>query len=367
MALGSDAWRLGYFDSSELAEYRLMRSNQERFEAFQDSNRDRLGAHYYTTVVPKTLDLLEYCLRFLPRDVNVFLVLNGLEPWEQAYIERTHPDFSCFALETDGKPVLYDRVLDMLMEGNETDFGILDQDCFVIDPSFFRAVRLGVNDFAAAPFVSPNEAAGIEFPRTYFLFFNTQVIKAIREKHRLSFKMCWTLPERLEDALEEIHLGYDNFPHRSLNYFDNFQLIWAMALHDGVPFRRVRTTRRLGRLFKRLRYRIIHVGAGTYYLTEDYRDGMERDLRVYNELSQLDRERLHAAAFSQYAHMRLLENSTSEELRESYLPFFSVYGSSDGLLQRFGSLISLRKKEQMDLVVRAARRSAQRKARPVSP
>lgn len=348
-----DAWRLGYFDARELPEYLVMRSNQERFRRFQLEHRCRVHRRFYITVVPRTLDLLEYCLKLLPADLNVFLILNGLADWERAYIAAEYPDIPQFTLETLSGSILYDRVLDLLMEENEYDFGILDQDCFVLDETLFDQLQIRRNELVMSPFFSPNAKAGIEFPRTYFLYFNVPVVKGIRDKYRISFKRCWTLPAGLEEKLAELNLGYRNFPHASLDYFDNFQLIWAMAMHERIPFGRVPT--RHGRGADRSE-RVVHIGAGHAYLTRPYRDSMMKSLASYGDLSRLEREKLRAAAFCHYAHLRLLEASESDVLRRHYLPFFSTYEGSRGVRQGFRSLINPDNIRKLDVVVEETQR-----------
>jgi len=347
----SRSWRLGYFNDKELPEYVCMLSNSERFKHFQQQHAQRLRKHFYLTVVPKTLDLLEWCLGFLPRSLNVFLILNGLSEWEQHYIENTYPHIPAFRLDTLGKCIMYDRVLDMLIENNDRNFGVFDPDCFVIDRLFFWQLRLEANEFAVSPFVNWNETANIQFPRTYFLYFNIDVIKRIRDQYSLSFKRCWTIPANVEDKLAELKLGYSNFPHKSLSYFDNFQLIWATAMSDHLSFSRRKSQSRQFFISKKIHYRIIHLGAGSAYLNAAYRDSMMESLSIYKNISQLDRENLHAAACNHYAHLLLLEHSDSEELKDRYLPFFSVYKNSQDVLQKFGSLMHSSRINQMNFIV----------------
>ena len=213
-----------------------MRSNEARFKDFQKQHWGRLNNHFYIIVVPKTLDMLECCLTLLPRNLRLFLILNGLHPWEQEFLNRVYPNIPKFVLETNNRPILHDRVLDLLMECNNFNFGIMDQDCFVLDGRFFSRLQIADNEFAISPFSNLNDKSNITFPRTYFLLFNTSVIHHIRREYNLSFKRCWTIPSRLEPQLMALNLGYHNFPHDSLNYFDNFQLIWAVALRLGFSF-----------------------------------------------------------------------------------------------------------------------------------
>jgi hypothetical protein len=355
MRLPPDAWRLGCFNDEDMPDYLIMRSNEDRFRDFQKQHRDRLNKHFYITVVPNTLDVLECCLTFLPRSLCFFLILNGLARWEQEFLDRVYPNIPKFTLTTYRGCILYERVLDMLMECNDLNFGIIDQDCFVLDSDFFLQLQISDNEFAVSPFTSVNRQANITFPRTYFLLFNTKIIHHIRKQYELSFKHCWSIPSRLEQQLSGLKLGYHNFPHDSLNYFDNFQLIWAMAFHHGFSFGAGPPSSR--RLPGVPQYRIVHVGAAASYLTEEFRDYMMQKHNKYELLSKLEKEKFRAAAFSYYAHLLLLENTKNSELKDRYGPFFSPLGLSETILDTFGSVISPHKVKEMDLVIERLRKT----------
>ena len=49
-----------------MPDYLIMRANEDRFRAFQKHHQARLDKHYYITVMPKTLDLLEFLRRIAP-------------------------------------------------------------------------------------------------------------------------------------------------------------------------------------------------------------------------------------------------------------------------------------------------------------
>ena len=354
--LDPDAWRLGYFSEEELPEYLLMRSNEERFRDFQERYRDRLNNHFYITVVPKTLDVLECCLTLLPKNFRFFLILNGLARWEQEFLDRVYPNIPKFTLLTINRSILYDRVLDMLMECNHSNFGIIDQDCFVVDNRYFAGLKITNGEFVISPFFSVNRQANTKFPRTYLLFFDTQIMRRIRTQYELSFKRCWTIPSKIESQLSALNLGYHNFPHDSLGYFDNFQLIWAMALYQGLSFGAGPTRMLLNRP-----YRIVHVGAAHNYLTEQFRDQMIDNKNKYEMLPKLEKEKFRAAVFSYYAHSLLLENTNITELKERYCPFFSYFGGAKNIFKTFGAFMSPQKIKEMDLVIgrlRTARRMA---------
>ena len=235
--------------------------------------------------------------------------------------------------------------LDLLMECNHFNFGVMDQDCFVFDKRFFSRLQIADSEFAISPFSSLNEKSNIIFPRTYFLLFNTSIIHHIRREYNLSFKRCWTIPSSLEAQLMDLNLGYHNFPHDSLDYFDNFQLIWAVALRQGFSFGGGPSNS------------IIHIGATSRYLTESFKHQMIDNQPTYEVLPKLEKEKMRAAAFSYYAHLLLLENTKHPELMEQYGPFFSHLGSSGTLLKTFSAVIGAEKVKQMDLVIAHLRKA----------
>lgn len=337
--LDGNAWRLGYFNAEDEAEYLLMRSNEARFRDFQKEHRDHLNNHFYIVITPNTLDMLECCLTFIPKNVPLFLILKGLYSWEEDFLNRIYPNTPKFTLETKDRDILYDRVLDLLMECNHFNFGVIDPDCFVLNNEFFSWLQINDNEFALSPFTCFNNKSNITFPRTHFLLFNTSIIHNLRMKYQISFKRCWTIPTRLEPQLTALNLGYHNFPHVTLNYFDTFQLIWALALHEGFTFAAGRP------------YKIIHVGAGSGYLSEATRDKIIDNLPRYEALSRLEQEKLRSAVFSYYAHLILLENTKSLELIKHYGPFFSHLGPSGTFLKAISGAVSPHKVKEMDLLI----------------
>jgi hypothetical protein len=348
--LDADAWRLGFFHDALASDYRRMLATADRFRAFYASHRERLGIPFYIVVIPRTLDLLEVCLAFVPESQPLVLILNGLESWESAYVERHYPNILRFDLE-ESRPMSHGCVLDMLMECNESNFGIMDQDCFVLDPHYFARLQLG-SDYAVSPFVSFNAKANITFPRTYFLLFNIDEIRRLRNTYQLSCNCCSTLPRRIKAPLRALGLGPRNFPHAALDYFDTFQLIWAMAMHEGLTFGRGPAAGAAGSHDPN----IVHVGAGSNCLTKDVRDGLAQRLSAYGAISQLEKEKLCSRSFSYYAHMRLLENSRSDELRGQYLPFYRPLGTAETFLDAFRSMIQPRQIEDIDRTIEAVRR-----------
>ncbi|MFO7932050.1 MAG: hypothetical protein R6U97_11645 [Desulfosalsimonas sp.] len=52
-------------------------------------------------------------------------------------------------------------------------------------------------------------------------------------KYRIGAQIYTRIPSRLYPILREMNLGYDNFHKACLNYFDPFNLIFAMAVHEG--------------------------------------------------------------------------------------------------------------------------------------
>ena len=154
-----------------------------RFQEFQRINAGKLHDHFYVIVMPRTLHFLIVCLKLIPKKVNVILLLNGIDSWEEAYVRRHCEEYPIFRLSTCPKSSLsHGSVLNLLIDRNDSNFGILDHDFFIFNPALFDNLRFEDTTFAIGAFKLRNSKAGLEFPTTHFLFFNIELVDERRLK-----------------------------------------------------------------------------------------------------------------------------------------------------------------------------------------
>ena len=207
--------------------------NNSRFNKFQCLHRDKLGHHYYLIVMPRILHLLKPCLELLPDDVNFFLILNGVDKKESEMLQQKFSKYPMLHLKLFPKTSLpHGRMLNLFFENNDKNFGIIDYDLFVFNNKIFKAIELRENEFVAGIYKLKNKKAGLVFPTTHFMFFNTKRIKQIMKKYKIGAQEYKRIPFRLKKKLLSINLGYHNFLKDYLYYFDTLNLIMAMAFYS---------------------------------------------------------------------------------------------------------------------------------------
>ena len=74
--------------------------NISRFKNFQYLHRNRLNNHFYIIVMPNVLHFLKPCLKLIPKNKNIFLILNGTKSWEERYLRENYAYYPIFKLIT---------------------------------------------------------------------------------------------------------------------------------------------------------------------------------------------------------------------------------------------------------------------------
>ena len=209
--------------------------NYPRFTRFQDQQRHLLGNHFYVIVVPNTLHLLNPCLRLIPNKIQVVLILNGIQRWEEEYILKNYPTYPAFKLTTfRGSLLSHGTVLTLLLEKNEKNFGIFDHDLYVFDNKVFEQLDFEPDECVIGAFQIKNVEADLIFPTTHFMFFNAPLIRDVMDKYRINATVYRWIPSRIKPLLAEMNLGYHNYLKSYATVFDTFNMIQALAFYEGL-------------------------------------------------------------------------------------------------------------------------------------
>jgi len=258
-----------------------------------------LGDHFYIIVMPNILHFLSPCLELIPKNIRVFLILNGVRSWEEEYIGDHYPDYPAFRLMTFPYSSLsHGAVLNLLISSNESDFGIVDHDLYVFNENVFRELRFGQDECVIGLFELTNRRSGLSFPTTHFMFFNIDLVKRIMLKYRIGAHQYRRIPSHLREQLARLDLGYHNFLKDYLSYFDTFNLILAMAFYEGLSAKVLD-----------LEHGDVHHFGGTSYGTD--------------------------SLYSIYVNMRLLEMPQHRLLKEKYRSRLSRFSTSREIIRLF--------------------------------
>lgn len=196
-------------------------------------NLSEVNNPYFIVGISGSLHVIELCLRFVPRDIDIVLVANGLDPWELDWA-RNH--FKVKETIVVDRMLNHGDVLDILFEKYPRPFGILDYDCFVLDPTYFYKMQvIDSRSLANGLFDHMNEKLKLEFPETFMLFFNTNSIHKIQQVYQVTSAHYnyFCLSPTVKRRLKTIGIDQAHHPEAYKDYFDTLRLIFSLGYADG--------------------------------------------------------------------------------------------------------------------------------------
>lgn len=236
----------------DLARGRRVARPRAELQSFYDALPDATDV-IYMFVTPNLLHWAITALRFVPVDVNLVLIGSGLADEEAEWLARH-----------GGRPFLrlsdridLDTIWDLLFDINRRNFGWLDPDCFIMNPSLFTEMRrVAAGDIvncmwthaACGPTKRPFHVL-----ESYFLFFNVEAIDALRRAGVLPRPSAKTATLRQVALLKQIvpadeggedvyrSLGGFALSHRLLDFeYARLVLFQLVANACGYKLNRVR-------------------------------------------------------------------------------------------------------------------------------
>lgn len=223
--------------SKKLETYYLsLKTNLAKVFVSNKLNADALNSPFFIVATPGSLHLVKLCLKLIPEDQEVVLVLNGVENWERKWVERN--------LQTNGLisfPFVlnHDQVIDYLLNWMDKPFGLLDYDCYVFSSDCFRDIK-NINDKTSisAYYGTLNQQLGIVFPETFFMFINTPVLKKLAKKYKVNSKIIkWDdLPLLAKEKMRELGIDRGLLPESRKDYFDTLRALMVLALLENYQF-----------------------------------------------------------------------------------------------------------------------------------
>lgn len=276
-----------------------------------------LNNPYFIVGIPGSLHVVELCLKFVPSDVDIVLVANGLDAWELGWAREHLKVKTTVVIE---RMLDHGDVLDLLFDQYPRPFGILDYDCFVLDPAYFYKMQaLDPKTLANGLFVHKNEQLNLEFPETFMLFFNSEVIRQIRRTYRVKSVhynyLC--LAPAVKRRLKTVGVDQAHHPEAYKDYFDTLRLIYSLGYADGY---RCNFPEKLAPISKP-GYKVYHVGGISFPGLPKTKWGTR----------------------GVYLWRRLLEVHPDAELRERYWRRYGSFSADDllklnaGLVEKIGS------------------------------
>jgi hypothetical protein len=208
--------------------------NLPRFKKFYDSNTDNTENIFYLIVMPNTLHFLNPCLKLIHRKVNICLLFNGAKQWERDFIKAHFPGLPWQRLiALPGSSVSHGDVLNLLLQTNKNNFGVIDHDTYVFNDSVFEDLSFAENEFLIAYFYGQSKKAKMYYPLTHFLFFNTKIVLDIMQRNNVDCRLYRKPPKRIFQKLTEAGIK-PNVPLKDYHsFFDTLHLLYVVACAEG--------------------------------------------------------------------------------------------------------------------------------------
>jgi len=188
---------------------------------------------FFMIVMPGGLHVAVAAIAHFPKAYPLILIGNGFSQEENAW---TRKHLSNFIYLPIGYKQNHFRVLDTLFSVWECDFGIIDYDCFVLDPALIDEITdIDRHSSMNGVYVSGRiPKIDTEIPETFILYFNIAALRQIMQRCGItSRKYQWnTLSTSLRIALNKIGLFENKMPDNK-SYFDTLRLLMIMALING--------------------------------------------------------------------------------------------------------------------------------------
>lgn len=188
---------------------------------------------YVIIGVPGCLHVVDLCLKYVPKDVDVIFISNGLEKWEEEWARKNLDVRSIIWID---KMLSHGDVLDLMFDKFQRPFGILDYDCFVFNRSYFYKLReICDKSLYNGLFLYENKELKLKFPETFMIFFNTELINTVRKKYKVK-SSAYNIPNISKEilrVLREIGIDQQQFPENHKNYFDTLRLLLSLGYVEG--------------------------------------------------------------------------------------------------------------------------------------
>lgn len=258
----------------ELRSRRIEQPHLERFQEFYAGLPDQRDP-FYVFFTSGLLHWLHKNLSLVPPQVNLVLVGAGLTPEEVEWLQGCGRPFHHIDLQADDKTVWR-----FLVATNRHSFGWLDVDCFVFKPGLFREMA-DIGDDVFANCAWSFEAAGRRILQTYFLFLNTDALRAVQEKIPVSSNTysydlsrrgrpapygtdSVLTPEILERLSTLLPMDAAERPVflSEASYYDTLQVFQLLAESYGYRLHRVRDLDPVAHPFSN---ELVHISKVSYY------------------------------------------------------------------------------------------------------
>lgn len=285
----------------------------------------------YIVVTPHLVHLAPMAAQNHPPHVQPVFVANGIGETDLAWLTRISPGIPVVALRVSiagnsESLIEHGVVINHLARAKSGQFCIQDADCFVTEPAFWNSMRLDpATEYAAGPFLREREGEVPEFPETFLLCLNGELINKVRRDYDITSESTARPRRKVRKLLAQAGYAPGEYLETRKHYYDTLQQFWVAARLDGFTYRLVPGDGAS----------VHHVG-GTSYLH-----------RSFENLDHWDYWPLNV----HYFHLRLLELPQCAAFRPRFAKLIVFHESSGNLLARFPEFAAGWRRRESDLII----------------
>jgi hypothetical protein len=192
---------------------------------------------FFVIVMPGGFHIARLAIERFPSDAKLIVIGNGVDAQEAAWAER---NLAVHGVLRTRAMLTHHDVLDVLFAAWRRDFGILDYDCFVLDPGIVeRLTELAPDSSMNAAFFRANPDPALKVPETFLLYFNRAVMRDLMDRYQVATRpIRWDqLTPEVQARLATLGLSQRKPPEEHKPYYDTLRLLMMLGLSDGHPYR----------------------------------------------------------------------------------------------------------------------------------
>ena len=190
---------------------------------------------FFMIGIPGSVHIMKLNARYIPKEINLILVLNGMDDWEEEKARTLLKPKGIIRINNNAL-VPHGKVLDLLFRNLQKPFGILDYDCFVFNTDYFSTItKLGPSVMLNSLFSKDSPVFG-KTPHTFFCFFQTEIIQYIMKKYKVNTEIrsfSNRIPSKAQKQLLTVGINKNTYPETGKNYFDTLRLIVSLGFSEG--------------------------------------------------------------------------------------------------------------------------------------
>ena len=206
-----------------------------RFRRFLARQAGQLDGCFYVIVMPQTLHFLLPCLRLLPKDLRVVLLLNGARRWEAELLRERFPQMPQYRVATlPNSSVGHGAMINLLLQSSAHDFGLLDHDLYLFDQSTFEQLRFDQEDFLLCLFNDASDDGRWIYPLTHFLYFRIDVFRRLMREYGVGAQAYRQIPEPARSRLATLGMRKGETMKSYHAFYDTLHVLLALAYADGL-------------------------------------------------------------------------------------------------------------------------------------